>query len=301
MDSLFILRLDEAMLDRQSLVGKTFESFTYTVTQQAAWAYARATNDLNPRYESGLMAPPMFAVVLEMPAMLRAIKDPDVVGDGERYARLLHGEHDLRFHGKLVPGRVYDTHVSIAAVTQKGDNEIIELRLLTVDKQRNEAVVESVAQMFIRGTAAHEKKAPGDARPQKQAEEAKTAPIIDVMSAVEQLDPDQSLRYAEASGDHNPIHLDPALAKSVGLPDIIVHGLCTLAFCQKSLVNHTLSGEPERLKRLKARFAKPVLNGQALRVEAFEVDAAPWSRTLGYTARVGDSLVIKEGIAEITL
>ena len=43
-------------------------------------------------------------------------------------------------------------------------------------------------------------------------------------------DADQTYRYAEASGDPMQIHLDEEFAKAVGLPGIIIHGLCTMAF-----------------------------------------------------------------------
>src|ERR1017187_6865013 len=89
------------------------------VTRDAAWAYARATNDLNPIYEKGTLAPPMFAVVLELPVLLAALKRPEVIGDPARFLRLLHGEHAMRFFGVLVPGETYATFAEVTGKTQK--------------------------------------------------------------------------------------------------------------------------------------------------------------------------------------
>jgi acyl dehydratase len=67
--------------------------------------------------------------------------------------------------------------------------------------------------------------------------------------------PDEGLtkRYAEASGDPNPIHTDPEFAKSAGLPGCILHGLWTMA--QVARANNAVAGgDPRALKRLSVQF-----------------------------------------------
>jgi acyl dehydratase len=63
--------------------------------------------------------------------------------------------------------------------------------------------------------------------------------------------------YARASGDPNPIHQDPEIARSVGLPDVIAHGMFTLALAAR-YVDEQL-GEPGRIAELGAKFTKPVV------------------------------------------
>ena len=63
--------------------------------------------------------------------------------------------------------------------------------------------------------------------------------------------------YAAASGDPNPIHQDPEVARSVGLPDVIAHGMFTLALVAR-YVDEQL-GEPGRILELGAKFTKPVV------------------------------------------
>ena len=65
------------------------------------------------------------------------------------------------------------------------------------------------------------------------------------------------VRYAEASGDHNPIHQDDAVARSVGLPGVIAHGMYTLALAAR-YVDEEL-GEPGRIAQIGAKFTRPVV------------------------------------------
>lgn len=63
--------------------------------------------------------------------------------------------------------------------------------------------------------------------------------------------------YAEASGDHNPIHQDEAVARSVGLPGVIAHGMYTLALAARYVDEEV--GEPGRIKQIGAKFTRPVV------------------------------------------
>lgn len=63
--------------------------------------------------------------------------------------------------------------------------------------------------------------------------------------------------YAAASGDHNPIHAEEAVARSVGLPGVIAHGMYTLALAARYV--DELVGESGRIAELAAKFTKPVV------------------------------------------
>lgn len=63
--------------------------------------------------------------------------------------------------------------------------------------------------------------------------------------------------YADASGDPNPIHLDEDIARSVGLPDVIAHGMLTMALAAR-YVDEQL-GEPGRIAEISCRFTRPVV------------------------------------------
>ena len=82
--------------------------------------------------------------------------------------------------------------------------------------------------------------------------------------------------YAEASGDHNPIHLDPDFARMVGLPGSIAHGLLDMAVLAEALGRWV--GAYERIASLACRFSKPLLAGDTItctgRVVAVDGDTA---------------------------
>ena len=68
--------------------------------------------------------------------------------------------------------------------------------------------------------------------------------------------PDKYLphRYAGASGDFNPIHVDPEFAKSVGLPSNILHGLYSMGLVAKAAAQGLAGGDPRALKKLTVQF-----------------------------------------------
>ena len=65
------------------------------------------------------------------------------------------------------------------------------------------------------------------------------------------------VRYADASGDDNPIHQDDAVARSVGLPGVIAHGMYTMALAARAL--DTWADGPGKVRELSCKFTKPVV------------------------------------------
>jgi acyl dehydratase len=80
------------------------------------------------------------------------------------------------------------------------------------------------------------------------------------------------VRYADASGDQNPIHQDEAAAKAAGLPDVIAHGMYTMGLVSRAVLEWTAAaGVDASLTDFSARFAKPVVvpvGGTAVEIEA---------------------------------
>ena len=77
---------------------------------------------------------------------------------------------------------------------------------------------------------------------------------------------EQIARYAEASGDHNPIHLDDDFARSVGLPGVIAHGLLQMGIL--ATVAAEAAGGPDHLRRIAVRFAGMVVPGDTVTFRA---------------------------------
>jgi acyl dehydratase len=114
--------------------------------------------------------------------------------------------------------------------------------------------------------------------------------------------PDKYLphRYAGASGDFNPIHIDPEFAKQVGLPGNILHGLWMMAQVARA---HTQAagGDPRSLKRLSVQFRGMGFPEQELVVSATVKEASNGSLITETVAAQGDNQVIRNAEAELRL
>lgn len=75
---------------------------------------------------------------------------------------------------------------------------------------------------------------------------------------------EQLRRYAEASGDHNPIHLDEEAAHRVGLDSVIAHGMLSMAFLGQFITSQIADTPEAYLAQLKVRFANMVRLGDTL-------------------------------------
>ena len=83
--------------------------------------------------------------------------------------------------------------------------------------------------------------------------------------SVREVDAYRPIYYAAASGDFNPIHVDPAVGRAAGYQGVILQGMCTYAWLADACVEYL--GDPARLARLRAKFTKPVQVGDVLRFE----------------------------------
>ena len=76
--------------------------------------------------------------------------------------------------------------------------------------------------------------------------------------------------YAAASGDFNPIHIDPVVGEQAGLGGVILQGLCTMAWAAEAAVR-LYGNDPTRLKKLRVRFSRPVKPGDVVTFTATSV------------------------------
>jgi acyl dehydratase len=107
----------------------------------------------------------------------------------------------------------------------------------------------------------------------------------------------QALLY-RLSGDENPLHADPSLAKGVGFDGPILHGLCTYGYVGRAVVKMLCGGQGDRLRSLSARFRKPVLPGETLITEGWMIE--PTKAVIRCTAKERNEPVLTDSIAEVT-
>lgn len=96
-------------------------------------------------------------------------------------------------------------------------------------------------------------------------------------------------RYAAASGDSNPLHLDQAFARKAGFDDVIVHGMLTMALLGRLL---TASFPARRIAAFSARFGAPIGVGEAVTCRARLAGRDARGAALELEAAVGDRVVL---------
>ena len=113
--------------------------------------------------------------------------------------------------------------------------------------------------------------------------------------------PDKYLphRYAGASGDFNPIHVDPEFAKQVGLPGNILHGLYTMA--QVARASGEAAGDATKLKRLSVQFRGMGFPEQEITVTGNVVEEREGRVVVDTVAEQGGNQIIRNAQAEIEL
>lgn len=108
-----------------------------------------------------------------------------------------------------------------------------------------------------------------------------------------------TVRYAGASGDFNPIHIDEEFARAVGLPGRILHGLWTMA--QVARAQTEAAGGPEHLKRLSVQFRGMGLPEQEVVVSGTVREAANGRAVIDTVAEQAGNQIIRNAEAEVEL
>jgi acyl dehydratase len=274
-------------------VGQWSDESEFKVEAERARAYAAATNDPIAAHVQGELAPPIFAVVPIWEAMGGSV---GAVTPAEAMPFVVHGEQDIVFHRPLTPGMVVRSKAAPIGVHVKSSGTTVVSRIETRGDD-GELVNEQYSVTFFRGVTGGESK--GDVAPAHRfPDDVRGAEPVAVASQT--FDKDQTYRYSDASGDTVPIHLDVEFAKSVGLPGIIIHGLCTMAFTSWAAIENLAAGDPTRLKRLAVRFSKPALPGDSVETRFWRSGEADGRLTFAFeTSDPAGDLVIKDGLAEI--
>jgi acyl dehydratase len=258
-------------------LGRPGPERRYEVTEAALAAYAEATDDVP--------GGPVFAIVpvweTIAPASLAVVPE-----EARRFA--VHYEQDMLLHRPLEPGMRLVSRATPAALLRRpnGTSLVIRTETRTGD---GELVNEQYVTEFFRGVEAQD--SVGERAPDHRLA-ADGDPLAEVSYRVAE---DQTVRYAAASGDDFAIHLDDEFARRVGLPGRIVHGLCTMAFAGRAVLEAAGAADPRAVKRLAVRFSAPLFPGETVTTRVWRIDGG-----FGFESLNGDGTpVIKDGRAEL--
>lgn len=264
----------------------------FTVEPERLAAYAAATNDPIPAHLAGEVAPPVFAIV---PVFASLLEPAIEVVPLSVLGKVLHGEQDFHFHRPIRPGEVLTSRARMTG-WEGLPNGTRACVYLECRDAAGELVNEQYVTFFIRGF--DDGRALGVLSPEHRFDDALRQAGGVVADVTQRIDEDQTFRYAPASGDPMPIHLDEQVAKDSGLPGIIAHGFCVLAFTSHAILTQLGDGDVSRLKRLAVRFAKPVLPGQEIRTQVYRAQTgADGTTTYAFETTVDGVPVLRDGLA----
>jgi acyl dehydratase len=240
------------------------------------------TDELPFVYESGLKAVPTMATTVAWGAG----PSPDRMGIN--YLLVVHGEQKVEFH------RPFPTEASITAegrvigAYDKGPKgAVIYNETVLTDSKTGEKIATLTGSTFARGDG-------GFGGPSEGAPEAHEVPTRSPDKTVEiTTRPDQALIY-RLSGDRNPLHSDPVIAKMAGFPRPILHGLCTYGVTCRAVLQEYAGYDPARIKSHQVRFSSPVFPGETIVVDLWRD-----GEVISFEARVKERgvTVVKNGKA----
>ncbi|HEY7976329.1 MAG TPA: MaoC family dehydratase N-terminal domain-containing protein, partial [Ktedonobacterales bacterium] len=203
-------------------IGHQTAPQTGVITADAIREFAEAVGDPNPIFRdeaaaraagfSGIPAEPTFITRFHV-AFAEAGLDPE-------HTQVLHGEQEYSYELPLLAGDQLSVRYVVSAIRQsrRADGMAIMTLEQQCDAADGQRVATGKAIIIVRDMGPDG----GATTAGTQQPDPAGSPIPDLTKHVTQ---EQINAYAEVSGDHNPIHLDPATARSVGLEGTIAHGM----------------------------------------------------------------------------
>lgn len=283
-------------IDYQKLLNRRFETLEQTYSERDTMLYALGIGmGIDPLdedclrfvYEDGLLAMPSQSVVLAYPGFWA--REPDT---GIDWVRVLHAGQEVIIHKPLPAAGTVVATTRITDITDKGvrTGALVVAERLVEDKHTGEAYCRLVTTILCRGDGGCGAPKQASARPDPVPDGAPDF-VCDLPTLLQ-----QALLY-RLSGDFNPLHASPAVARAAGFRAPILHGLCTFGVATHAIVKTCCDYRPERLRRLRVRFSAPVYPGDTIRTEVWRLDG----KGLAFRCRSleQDRLVINNGYAQL--
>jgi len=206
-------------------------------------------------YENDLQTVPSFATVLGW-------GQATLARSGINYLMVVHGEQRLTLHKPLPAQAEIIADERVAGCIDKGEGKgaLILMEKVIREKSSGEKLCTLGATIFARGDGGFGGPKEGAPVPHPLPERAPDMQIESETRA------DQAILYA-LSGDRNPLHRDPHVAKLAGFPRPILHGLCTYGIACRAIVSAVCNYDAKKITGLDARFSAPVFPGETIVTE----------------------------------
>jgi len=211
----------------------------------------------------------------------------------------VHGEHYLELK-RPFPARAktttLETTAKVVDVVDRRTGVTVVVGITTVDAATGDEICYNEWTSFVM-------KVPGEGASTSRPSAQHQLPSRKPDTVVEhKTTPEQGALYRAASGDLNPLHIDPAVARAGGFPGPILTGTCTVGMGVLDVVD-SFAGASTRFKSVKLRLSKPVFPGEVVRTEMWHEDeggeGTGTPKRILYRQVVGtDKVVISQAVVE---
>ncbi len=283
-------------INYEKLKNRPFEPVEHTYTTKDSILYALGLgfgsspfddNHLEFTFEEeGFSAVPTMAVVLAGPGFW--VREPD---SGVDWVKVLHGEQGIKWFKPLPPAATVIGQTRIVDIIDKGEGRgaLIYSERTLHDKATGDHIATTSSTTFARGDG-------GFGGPSGQVKDVHALPDRDPDMLVDIATLPQSALIYRLSGDPNPLHASPTVAKAAGFERPILHGLCTLGTAGRAILQECCNYDVKRMKSLDLRFSAPVYPGETIRTEIWQDGT-----TVSFRARVVERDVIVLNNGKVTV
>lgn len=207
-------------------------------------------------YESGLKAVPTMATCMAWGG------GPSPGAMGINYMLVVHGEQKVELHKPLPTEANVVTDGRVLGAFDKGEGKgaVIVVETTMKDADSGDLLATLTSSIFARGDGGFGGPSEGAPEPHKVPDRA---PDVSLDFPTTE---NQALIY-RLSGDRNPLHSDPTIAKMAGFPRPILHGLCTYGVTCRAVLQAFADMDPAKIKSHAIRFSSPVFPGETITVD----------------------------------
>lgn len=265
-------------------IGPFRKAYTWRDVILYALGVGAGFSEIHYCYEKSLKVLPTFAAtaIIDFLWAAGAASEAELTG-------ILHGEQEIVFHNPIPTDGELTTEGAITDFWDKGaDKGALIVARSETRHDRGHTLFTSIITLFAR----HDGGFDGPNTAAKREVFPETDPDFSVGDTPAT---DQPLLY-RLSGDLFDLHVDADFARRAGFEKPIMHGLCTFGYACRALIAKTVPGSPEKVRRIKCRFARPLYPGIPIETRIWRISAGRclW-RTVN--ARTGER-VIDQGVFE---
>jgi acyl dehydratase len=245
--------------DKLMALKRAGDRFSYT--DRETMLYAIGIGMSRDPYDENELAYPFERRKLKTVATMATVlqRVPLLKDCGYDYSKVVHGEQRLMLERPLEPEGEISVDARVLSAFDKGPGKgaIINTELVAKDARTGAKLYTLVSTTFARGDG-------GFGGPNGAGLEPHALPDRKPdLTAAAETRLDQALLY-RLNGDRNPLHADPELAKRVGFPVPILHGLCTYGTACRTILREVAKYDHNRIRGFDVRFSSPVYPGETI-------------------------------------